>query len=335
MAERVFTTTQAKFEAVPGTPVVPVRRLYGVLDPSDDQPLVIREEQRGQYSDVLGAGSAFLGVETAGSTYEEDASFEDLPWFAMLGLDGTPTVTNPFQAEALAFEHALIPSETVDDLKVATFRHGTQAGAGWEMPFTLCDEFALSFAQGGSWRLRCGLFHQKMAPAVLENLAVTTNRETLRANKTKVYFGAAGAEPTEIPGNQYAATIYEASVTVSNGRVRKIFLEDDVYQAHGRGDRVVEASFTFEENANSIAERVNWKAKTERTIKFVNTGSIIAGAVPKTAKLVLPGLWQGWELGTRETNRIFTMRMKAVYNAALAYQIALRVVNTLAAASYV
>jgi hypothetical protein len=335
MAERVFTRSEAKFEAVPGTPVVPVRRLYGVLDPNDDQPLVIREEQRGQYSDVLGAGSAFLGVETAGSTYEEDASFEDLPWFAMLGIDGTPTVTNPFGGEALAFEHALTPSETVDDLKTATFRYGTHAGAGWEAPFTLCDEFGLSFTQGGSWRLKLGLFHQKMVPAVLENLAVTTNRETLRANKTKVYFGVGGAEPAEDVGHQYAATIYEASVTVHNGRARKFFLEDDVYQATGRGDRMLEASFTFEENANSIAERANWKAKTERTIKFVNTGSIINGAVAKSAKLVLPGLWQGWELGYRETNRIFTMRLKGIYNAALAYQFAFRVVNALAGASYV
>jgi hypothetical protein len=334
MPERVFTTSQAKFETVPGTPVVPDRRLYGTFDPSDDHPLVVREEQRGQYSDILGSSSAFLGVETTGSTYEEDASFEDLPWSAYLGLDGTPTETTPFGGQAAAHEHAFTPSETADDLKSATWRHGTHAGAGWELPFSLCDEWGLSFTQGGSWRLRLGMLHQKMVPATLQNLAVTTNRETLRANQTKVYFGVAGTEPAEDVGHQYAATIYEASVTVHNGRVRKFFLEDDVYQATGRGDRMIEASFTFEENANSIAERVNWKAKTERQIKFVNTGSIIAAAVPKTAKLHLPGLWQGWELGYRETNRIFTMRMRGVYNAALAYQIALRVVNGISAATY-
>lgn len=315
MGERVLTVTEAVLEAVRGTPVTPpTRRVYGTTDLTKVQPLVLRDEQVGQFSQLVGPESAVLGSIEAGGTHTEDVTYEDLPWWALLGLKGgVAGVVSAVTAITRTFN----PSETVDDIKTATFYQNDET-QGWRMPFGMVEEIELSGAVGQPWQMRCALIGATLDPvATPADPGARVGRETIRMGNTKLYVGAAGADPAA----QVLGTFIDFRLLIKNNIVRKFFGDGtDQMGSVGREHRVVECDFTFEETAAALTERTNWGTNVPRVVAIEAQGSPIAGStgpVNRKARLIIPGMWDGWTLGNRVSNRIFTMKLRGLYDIAL------------------
>lgn len=329
MGERVLTITAASFEAVRGTPEAPPpdRRIYGTSDFTKVQPLIIREEDVGQYSQIVGADAAVLGPLEAGGTHNEDVTYEDIAWWGLMALRGDVTaVVSGVTAQTRTFD----PSETVDNLKTSTFwqQDGTQA---WQVPFGLVDEFEITGAVGQPWTMRASMLGSDMLPvASFTDPGARLGRETVRMGHSKLYIGVPGADPA----GQVLGTFIDFRLLIRNNFRRKFFGDgSDAMQGVGREHREVECDFTFEENASSLAERVNWVGNVARVVAIQATGSDIAGStgpIKKSVRLVMPGMWDGWALSSRTSNRIFTMKLRGLYDITFGKQFRLVSVNGLA-----
>lgn len=329
MPERVLTVTEAVLEAVRGTPVTPgTRRVYGTTDLTKTQPLVLRDEQVGQFSQLVGPESAVLGSLEAGGTHTEDVTYEDISWWGLLALRGDVA---PILSAITAYTRTFNPTETVDDLKAATFYSADNSATAWQMPFGMVDEFEISGAVGQPWSLRCALIGSDLTPvATPADPGARVGRETVRMGVTKLYIGAAGADPAA----QVLGTFIDFRLAIRNNIRRKYFGDGtDKMGGIGREHREIECDFTFEENAASLAERVNWVSNTPRVVAIEAIGSDIAGStgpVKKKVRLVIPGMWDGAALGVRTSNRIFTMKLRGLYDIPLGKQFSLVNVNGVA-----
>lgn len=328
MAERVATVTEAALETVRGTPVTPpTRRVYGTTDLSKTQPLVLRDEQVGQFSQLVGPEAAVLGSIEAGGTHTEDVTYEDIPWWSLLALKGgVAAVVSAVTAQTRTFT----PSETVDDLKTATFYNDDRVQTR-RMPFGMVDEFEISGAVGSPWSMRCALIGANLTKvSTPTDPGARPGRETVRMGNTKLYIGAAGADPA----GQVTGTFIDFRLLVRNNIRRKFFGDGtDAMSDVGREHREIECDFTFEQTAFSMTEEDDWSGNVARVVAIEAIGSAIAGStgpVMKKVRLVLPGMWDGWTLGWRTSNRIFTMKLRGYYDIALGYQMRLVSVNGIA-----
>ena len=323
MGEVILTKTQAALETVKGTPVAATRKVYGTCQLNRQQDLKLREEH-GQFSQVVGTGGTYLGlIEATGSAEDDSLSYEDAPWWCQLGVKGG--VAGVLQG-TLGYLYTFVPSESTDDLKTGTFE-GSDETQGWQMPYGMVDQLTLSGALGEAWKLRASLLGADLTPATLTPAIPNRTTEPIEMQATKLYIGAGGA----VPVTQITGMFIDFELTINNNIRRKYFAgEGSAMKSHGRLLREVTCQFTFEETADAISERANWVGKTERTIKVEATGTQIEVGQNKKATLILPGLWETWQIGARESNRIFTMRMRAVYDLTLTYQFSLAFENALA-----
>jgi hypothetical protein len=329
MGERVLTITAAKFEAVRGTAEAPPpgRRIYGTTDLTKTQPLVIRDEDVGQFSQIIGAEGAVLGPLEAGGTHNENVTYEDIPWWGLLALRGDVAAV---LSAVTAYTRTFDPHETVDNLKAATFWQQDETQA-WRMPFGLVDELEITGAVGQPWSLRATILGSDLVPvAAFTDPGARLGRETVRMGHSKLYIGAIGSDPA----GQVTGTFIDFRLLIRNNFRRKFFGDgSDAMGGVGREHREIECDFTFEENASSLAERVNWTTNTPRVVAIEALGSDIAGStgpVKKKLRLVMPGIWDGWALSSRTSNRIFTMKLRGIYDVTFAKQFRMVSVNGIA-----
>lgn len=331
MAERVLTISAAKIEAARGTPEIsPTRRIYGTTTLTKVQPLIMRNEEVGQFSQLVGPETAVLGAIEAGGTHTEDVTYEDLPWWAFLGLKGgVAAVLSALTVQTRTYD----PTETVDDLKGATFFNQAtdDANSAEQMGFGLVDEMEITGAVGQPWAMRCALIGSNLLPvAAFVDPGARTGREAVRMGNTKLYVGAAGADPAA----QVTGTFIDFRLLIRNNFRRKFFGDgSDVMQAVGREFREIECDFTFEETTASRAERTNWSSNTPRVIAIEATGSVIAGStgnINKKVRLVIPGMWDGYAHGLRTSNRTYTMKLRGLYDIGFGKAFRLIVANGLA-----
>lgn len=329
MGERVLTITAAKYEAARGVAEAPPpgRRIYGTTDLTKIQPLIIRAEDVGQFSQIVGAESAVLGPLEAGGTHNEDVTFEDISWWALLALKGGVAAV---LSAVTAYTRTFDPSEAVDDLKTATLwqQDDTQS---WRAPFGIVDELEIAGAVGQPWTMRTTMLASDLLPvATFTDPGARLGRETVRMGMTKLYIGAAGSDPA----GQVTGTFIDFRLLIRNNIRRKFFGDGtDAMASVGREHREIECDFTFEETAAALTERVNWSANTPRVVAIEAIGSAIAGStgpVFKKLRLVIPGMWDGWAISARTSNRIFTMKLRGLYDVTFGKQFRLVSVSGIA-----
>lgn len=332
MGERVLTITAAKIEAVRGTPEAsPTRRIYGTTDLTKVQPLVLRQEDVGQFSQLVGPESAVLANIEAGGTHNEDVTYEDLPWWAYHALKGKAAVAAVL-SDVAAYTRTFDPSETVDNLDTSTFfQQDESAPSPMRMGLGIVDEWEITGAVGQPWAMRCTLLGSDLlqlgAPTPFTDPGARAGRETVRMGNTKLYIGAAGSDPAA----QVTGTFIDFRLLVRNNIRRKYFGDgtDTMSSTIGREHREIECDFTFEATAAAYAEKANWSGNTPRVVSVEALGTNIPTTVvptKKKARLVMPGMWDGWALSARSSNRIFTMKLRGLYDIGFGKQF--RLVST-------
>lgn len=327
MAEKVLTKTQAGIEATRGTIVPATRKVYGTTMLKRVQAQVIREEDSGTFAKIIGESAVYLGSIDANGQHTAVASFEDLAWWCQLAINGGVA---PVQIGASgAYTYTFTPSQTVDNLKTATFEQVSDdtTNDSKVMAYGICDKITISGVVGGSWDMSCDLFGKDLVAQAATAGITDRQVESIKTKLTKIYVGAAGAA---VPATELVGTVYEFKVHVQNNMQRKYFIGGaDTFQGMGRAHRTVEAEMVFELNASSATEYANWQALTGRTLRIEATGTDAGGGNAKTASILLPGVWASAEIGNRGTNRIYTMKYTGVYNLALATDVKISVTNSL------
>ncbi len=89
---------------------------------------------------------------------------------------------------------------------------------------------------------------------------------------------------------------------------------------------------TFEGNAATITERGVWEAGTKRVARITAEGTVITGStgsIKKTVDIVLPGVWDAYEIGDRDTNTVFVATLMSEYDVTLAHDFSATVTNGL------
>src|SRR5919108_326969 len=114
MAEVWLREQFGAFEAVPGTPETPVRRIYAELRPNVDKPPIDLPEYAGTYDDWYTHG---MGPMTVDVPWTEGLTFEDAGWLLSIGYDGDSTLST---VDTSARQRVFTPNPSADDLKRAT-----------------------------------------------------------------------------------------------------------------------------------------------------------------------------------------------------------------------
>lgn len=317
MAEKILVKTQAGLETVRGTIVPATRKLYGQTHLKRDMQVVRREED-GQFSPIIGESSVYTGQITASGSHNSTATYEDLAWWFQMALKGG--VAGVQAGADPAYDYTFVPSQNVDDLKSLTLEQTSDDAVNdkWVMAHSMVKDFSIDIKAGQSWMFSANLLGKDMVSQTATAGIVDRSTESIKSKTTTVYVDAAG---TANPTTPLTGTLYEASISVDNGLQGKWFIGGaDTLQAMGRGPRMITAKFVMELNGASAAEFTNYSGLVGRSVKFSATGSTL-GATTKKADIYLNGLWSAAEIGDVGTNRTLSFSMFGVYNLTNAYEL--------------
>lgn len=325
MGEVALRKLQAGIETTRGTAVAATRKVYATANMTKDVALMAPMEDRGTF---VRNYRSVQGVTEAAMTAEAGASYEDLAWWFQLMLKGG--VTGVVRG-ITAYDYTFVPSGTTDDLKSATFEWGDETQA-FQMPYGMVDSWSIEGTTGDFWKLNATLIGSDMAPITFTAALGDRIVEDVNMYLTKLAIGVPGA----VPSSYMTGRFISFKLSGNNGLARKYFADGaaPTIGGMGRAKRELTLELTFEGNAATITERGVWVTGTSRVARITALGSVIAGStgsIQRTVDIVFPGRWQGFAVGDRDTNTIFTAVMRNEYDATLAYDISAVVTNAVAA----
>ena len=166
-------------------------------------------------------------------------------------------------------------------------------------------------------------------------LTVDTSPVPLYGGDTYFYINdTAGAIGT----TQLVSQIYGATLALSNNLDAKRFANGSNSQVqvqnYGRGERVLDFTWTFAKATAAIAESVKWIAAspTERFAEIKTISSVAAAAgIPHSMTWRIPGYWFTRTWDTINTNTGFTLSGQQVYDGTLTYPFRVQSVSARAA----
>lgn len=315
-SEKILVKTQAGLETVRGTGVAATRRVYGQTNLKRTANVVRREED-GTFSPIIGEAAVYSGQITASGTHSSVATFEDLAWWLQLGLKGG--VVGVQAGVDPAYDYSFTPSQNADDLKSAVFEQSSNSTEDqWAMAYGMVKDFNIDIKAGASWMFNANLMGKDMLSQAPTAAIADRATESIKSKFTTVYIDAAG---TGNPTTALTGTLYEASIHVDNGLQGKWFIGGaDTLQGMGRGPRNITAKFVLELTPAAFTEWSNYQALAGRAVRFSATGAAL-GATTKKADIFLNGIWSSSEIGNVGTNRTLSFEMFGVYNLATAYEV--------------
>lgn len=325
--EERLRRTQAGIEAVRGTRDVVTRRLRERVRLLDTrEPLEFAEDDG-----TFDAWQTFAqGPVTVAGTAEGPASFEDWPWWLLLGFDGDPTLTSDAGTPA-ARTRLYTPNPEEDDLASATMEHGVPDNA-YVSDMVMVPEWTVRGDIDGdaSWMFSSRLIARNLEPLPggFTPAVPVTNRDLIKAAGTKITIddsaAALGTTPLLGKGISFALTCNSAITP-------KRFLEDENQMSArvGRGARQITGQIRIEFDTDD--EREHYRNGEPRAIRIEREGPIIHGAVRKRARIDIPrAYWLAPSDDPRESNMTLTFGFRAYKDAAIGYPARIEVINALA-----
>ena len=323
MGETALRKIQAGLETVRGTDIASTRKVYATGKMTKSIALIRPDEDRGTF---IKNYRSSLGIVEAAFPVEGGCSFEDLAWWFQLALKGG--VVGVVRG-VTAYDYVFTPSSTVDDVKSATFEWGDNTQA-FQMTYGMVESFEIEGSLNSNWKFTANVVGSDMATTTFTGAIGDRTVEDVSTYLSKLALGPAGA----VPSTYMTARFIKFKISIKNTFSRKYFADgtSPALGGIGRGKREISTEMDFEGNAGTLAERGVWEAGTKRVARITATGNPITGStgpILKTVDIVLPGVWDAYEIGERATNTIFTATLMSEYDVTLAHDFSATVTNGL------
>ncbi len=324
MGEVALRKIQAGIETVRGTDIASTRKVYGSGKMTKSIAHIRPDEDRGTF---IKNYRSSLGIVEAAFPVDGGCSFEDLAWWFQLALKGG--VVGAVRG-VTAYDYVFTPSSTVDDVKSATFEWGDETQA-FQMNYGMVESFEIDGSLNSNWKFTANVVGADMATTTFTGAIGDRTVEDISTYLTKLAIGPTGA----VPATYMTGRFIGFKISIKNAFTRKYFADgtSPALGGMGRGKREISSEVTFEGNAATIAERGVWEAGTKRVARITATGTAITGStgpILKTVDIVLPGMWDSYEIGDRDTNTVFVGTLMSEYDVALAHDFSATVTNGLA-----
>lgn len=322
---------QAGIEVTRGTPVAATRKVYADITPSIDRPFNWGRSRTGTYNARRRPSTGRIRPTFSAV---DSATFEDLPWWLQFGLKGGVTGVTDADTPP-AYTYTFVPSLSTDDLKSMTLEFN-EAGNPMESSQVMVNSFTLRFDSDNDseseWMIDLELLGRDVTTGITYTAALSERvTEPILARGTKIFLDDTAAE---IGDTQLLGYLINGSITVNNNLHMKAFSEDENYFAAnrvGRGERTVDAQFTFEFDNHTELDNYLNPVPVERFVRLSREGTEINDApTPKSMEIDLNGYWTSWSRSDREGNLTAVFGMQAGFNATTATDLSITVVNALA-----
>jgi hypothetical protein len=277
---RRLKRVQAGLETVRGTAVAATRRLYGEYTLSVNQDILELPDDDGTFwgGDAVSAGDAEATISVSANI-----TYEDLPWWMMLALDGaiTPVAGT---GSPLPYTWTATPEAETDNLKTATLEYGW-TGRIMKAAGVHVRTMTISSARDDSpvMQMTAELGCSEITTGTFTAAIPQRTRENVLARGADLYID----EPGGTLGTTAVLNKYRSfSFTINNNPDYKRFGESGLWPAadFGRGQQVVTVEVVLE--ASDDVETAKQRLTTARKIRLQQEGSIINGAgnTPKRAR---------------------------------------------------
>lgn len=333
MGERALAWLQGGLESTKGTGVAASRILTGRITAADPgEKAQYLEHQRGSFESAYTAVST---VSTATLTLEQEATFEELPWFLLTGVTGG---RGSSLVNTAAYKWSFAPfsaSSNSDDLKAATIQWGDN-DAGFRAVYAEIGTFTLGFntlSGGGAYPLTFTANY--LAKSIASNTRTAglpqPSVEVVDASRCTFYIGTTSTGYDSLSALSGSLRQFEMNwdnglehkVTAGEGGVPSITL--------GRGKRSATFTMLVEGDTNGVTRFTEADTGTTKRIRLAFQGSLISGSSPATAREVrIDGrarFLKVTPLGEVGTNTVFSIDGQFEHDATLDAGATLTVIN--------
>lgn len=331
---KAYRLIQLGLESTPGTAVAATAKWRGTGVPEDKREVVFPPEDIGY---VSGVDRSYVPQVFAQLAMEETpATFEQLPYILAAGVKNVVTGAADGVGTDLIYAYPL-PTTAANTIKTYTLEGGDDAGEE-EFAYGFVTDFKLSGKGGDAFTalmMSANWAGRQLAPSTFTGAIALPTVEEILFGKGKLYIDTAAGT---LGGTIRSSTFLGFELAVKTGWVPRFSGEGNLYftrAAHVREAMEVLLNITFEHDAISVAQKVNWRAQTASQVRLLFEGA--AAGTPgttytyKTLKIDLAGKWETFEkIGEQNGNDIVTGRFRARYNATAALFADITVVNELA-----
>lgn len=329
MSEVIQELTQFGFETTHGTAVAPTWIGYGVLTAKVDRSLNWGNSHTGTY---LARRNATNGRIKPSFSWVEDATFEDLPQWLQMAVDGAVTPAAD-AGTPIAYTRVHDPDLATNTLKSVTMRWDPP-GQAKETAGVVVNSIKLSGTpdndQQSAWQLSAELMGLDVDNTSITHAALSERvTETISAPGTLFYTDDL---PANIGTTQIEGRLIDWSIDINVNQHLKAFAENKRGYApgkKGRGERTFDAQFTFEFDDEGEFTNFLSDEPVLRCIRLEAPGSIIHDTVEKMLTIDVVGYWSSFAFSNREGNKTAVVGLAAGYNATFANDYKITVVSAL------
>jgi hypothetical protein len=261
-----------------------------------------------------------------------EATFEQLPYIGVAGVDGSVTgAQDASGGYAYVFALATTAAKTP---KTYTLEGGDNQQAE-EMAYGFVTDFELSGAAREAWKVTANWQGRQVGTSTFTgSIALPVVEEILFGKSTLAIDAVSGTLGATVK----SSTLLGASLKVTTGFVPVFTANGEIYFDFVKQTAPeVMLDVTFEHDASSVAEIAAWRAKTPRMIRLQSLGSAIAGGsafTNKTLRIDICGHWETFsKIDEQDGNDIITGTLRGTLNTTPTPDLFcnITVVNTLAA----
>lgn len=243
---------------------------------------------------------------------ETEATFEQLPYILEAGIDSQ----SPSQDGSgnLYINTYTIPTSTQGDWKTFTIEGGDDQQEE-EMAYCFVEEFELTGAAGEALMMSAKWRGRQVAPSTFTGALSLPTVEEILFSKGKLYIDNTSTFPAT---TQKTNTFLDMSLKVKTGLTAVFTGDGEIYFSfvkRSKPEFVLE--ITFEHETTSVAEKVNWRAATSRSVRMDFTGSTGTGTTYSAKHLIIDllGKYEKVDkLDERDGNDILKATLRGRYN---------------------
>lgn len=325
--EVILLQAQAGLESTRGTGVTATRKVYAQVTPSYSKALSAMTDTTGTFD---GRRRPHYGREKVSFSAADVVTYEDIAWWLQLGIKGGVTSTTTGTTGKL---YSFTPSAASDDIKSMTLEFN-ESGNPYKSTQVMVNSWTLRGDADNDnepgWMFDAEMMGRDWATTTFTSALTDRTTEVCLARGTKLYIDDAGGT---IGTTQVTGKLINWSITQNNNIHFKAFAEDTTnYAANkvGRGERTVDAQFTFEFDSDAEFAKYRNSLPQQRLIRLVQEGTQIgAGPAKNKLQVDLYGYWSSWSRGDREGNLTATFGLMGFYDTTATKTIQVDVTNSL------
>jgi hypothetical protein len=260
------------------------------------------------------------------------ATFEQLPHIGEMGIKLITTGVADGSGSGKVYTYTF-PTTSIPTLKTYTFEGGDNQAVE-KMEYGHVTEFTLTGDEGEAWMMGATVMGRQVAVASTFTTAATLpSVETILFQKSKLYIDAIGGS---FGGTLKSNTLVAAQFTWRSGIRQKFTADGNLYFSFTQPTTPeARLRLTFEHDAIGVANKVDWRAETEKKIRILAQGSSFTTAGTYSVKTMIIDVCGKWEkfgkLGDRNGNAIIEGEFVGAYSETAADFGKLVLVNTLTA----